>query len=88
MAGYEFLRTSRGAVMLQDSQQFQYYMKKNTPEGGRRFLVPLNKLVFIIIIMYRTKNVIKDVLKNAAANPDLGTRNIFADLTVKVFWSS
>ena len=52
MAGYEFLRTSRGGVMLQDSQQFQYYMK------------------------------------NVAANPDLGTRNIFADLTVKVFWSS
>ena len=32
MAGYEFLRTSRGGVMLQDSQQFQYYMKKNTPD--------------------------------------------------------
>ena len=30
MAGYEFLRTSRGGVILQDSQQFQYYMKKNT----------------------------------------------------------
>ena len=30
MAGYEFLRTSRGGVMLQDSQQFQYYMKKYT----------------------------------------------------------
>ena len=28
MAGYEFLQTSRGGVMLQDSQQFQYYMKK------------------------------------------------------------
>ena len=28
MSGYEFLRTSRRGVMLQDSQQFQYYMKK------------------------------------------------------------
>ena len=32
MAGYEFLRTSRGGVILQDSQQFQYYMKKNTAD--------------------------------------------------------
>ena len=28
MAGYEFLRTSRGGVMMQDSKQFQYYIKK------------------------------------------------------------
>ena len=28
IARYEFLRTSRGGVVLQDSQQFQYYIKK------------------------------------------------------------
>ena len=28
MAGYEFLRTSMGGVMQQDSEQFQYNMKK------------------------------------------------------------
>ena len=110
MAGYEFLRTSRGGVMLQDSQQFQYYMKKNTPDYSlfvcKRYKKEDEGCPAIVHHLKApcsfeqtgshnhdnvediTKTVIKDVLKNAAANPDLGTRNIFADLTVKVFWSS
>ena len=82
MAGYEFLRTLRGGVMLQDSQQFQYYIKKilKVPCSFEQTGIHNHNNVADI-----TKTVIKDVLKNAAANPDLGTRNIFADLNVKVF---
>ena len=94
--------------MLQDSQHFQYYMKKNTPIYSlyvcKRYKQEDQGCTAIIRhekeppsfqpigehnhdnVAAITKTAITKALKNAAANPDLTTRKIWADITVKVGW--